>query len=119
VRELHPYDRHGCASRDTVPPTDARAGVRGAVSAAVEERAAPLSRRRPPVAAWLPIAVVVLLLLFGLLFYGEARYRSCIERAEAEFPAVPVSSFNQRATGPLKVSFVEERARALEECGRF
>jgi hypothetical protein len=85
----------------------------------VEERAAPVGRRRPPAAAWLPIVVVVLLLLFGLLFYGEARYRSCIARAEAEFPAVPVSSFNQRATGPLKVSFVEERARALDGCGRF
>jgi hypothetical protein len=24
-----------------------------------------------------------------------------------------------RATGPLKVSFVDERARALDDCGRF
>ena len=50
---------------------------------------------------------------------GDARYRNCIARAEAEFPAVPVSSFNQNATGPLKVSFVEERARALDGCGRL
>jgi hypothetical protein len=89
------------------------------VSAAVEERTAHVPRRRPPVAAWLPLAALVLAFLLGLLFYGEARYRSCIARAEAEFPAVPVSSFNQRATGPLKVSFVEERARALDACGRF
>jgi hypothetical protein len=72
-----------------------------------------------PRTAWLPIALLALLVLFGLLFYGEARYRSCIARAEAEFPAVSVSSFNQAGTGPLKVSFVAERARALEQCGRF
>jgi hypothetical protein len=89
------------------------------VSAAVDPRAETGVRRRAPVAPWVPLAALVLLLLFGLLFYGEARYRSCIARAEAEFPAVPVSSFNQRATGPLKVSFVEERARALDACGRF
>jgi hypothetical protein len=77
------------------------------------------ARRRLPRTAWLPLAVLALLVVFGLLFYGEARYRSCLARAEAEFPAVPVSSFNQAATGPLKVSFVAERARALERCGRF
>ena len=75
--------------------------------------------RYRPRAAWPPVALLVLLVLFGLLFYGEARYRSCIARAAAEFPAVPVSSFNQDDTGPLKVSFVAERASALDRCGRF
>ena len=85
----------------------------------MEQGSARVSSRRPPAAAWLPLAALLLAFLLGLLFYGEARYRSCIARAEAEFPAVPVSSFNQQGTGPLKVSFVEERARALDECGRF
>jgi hypothetical protein len=89
------------------------------VNAAVEQKSSPVRSRRPPVAAWLPLAALLLAFLLGLLFYGEARYRSCIARAEAEFPGVPVSSFNQRATGPLKVSYVEERARALDGCGRF
>jgi hypothetical protein len=75
--------------------------------------------RRRPRAAWLPLAVLALIVVFALLFYGEARYRSCFARAEAEFPAVPVSSSNQADTGPLKVSFVAERARALDRCGRF
>jgi hypothetical protein len=35
------------------------------------------------------------------------------------YPAVPVSAFNSRAAGPLKVSFTAERARALDSCGRF
>jgi hypothetical protein len=69
--------------------------------------------------AWVPVAVVVLIAVLGLLFYGEARYRSCIARAQAEFPAIPVSAFNQADTGPLKVSYVEERGRALDACGRL
>jgi hypothetical protein len=39
--------------------------------------------------------------------------------ADARYPAVAVSAFTGRATGPLKVSFVAERARALDDCGRF
>jgi hypothetical protein len=54
-----------------------------------------------------------------VLVVGESRYRSCIARAEARYPAVAVSAFTGRATGPLKVSFVDERARALDDCGRF
>lgn len=72
--------------------------------------------------SWATVAIVVAALivaLCALLFVGESRYRSCIARAEAEFPAVPVSSFTGEATGPLKVSFVNERAAALDECGRF
>jgi hypothetical protein len=86
----------------------------------VAEREAPAAPRgRARMLPWLPVAFLVLVFLIALLFYGEARYRSCIARAEAEFPAVAVSSFNQRDTGPLKVSYVDERARALEGCGRF
>ncbi len=64
------------------------------------------------------IAAVVVA-LSALLLVGESRYRSCIARAEAEFPAIPVSSFTGQATGPLKVSFVNERASALDDCGRW
>lgn len=89
------------------------------VSTAAQHAAPAAARGRSRLLPLLPVAVFVLVFLFALLFYGEARYRSCIARAEAEFPAVPVSSFNQRDTGPLKVSYVNDRARALEECGRF
>ena len=65
------------------------------------------------------VAAVVIVALCAVLLLGESRYRSCIDRAEARYPAVPVSSFTGRATGPLKVSFVDERARALDDCGRF
>jgi hypothetical protein len=61
----------------------------------------------------------IIVALSALLLVGESRYRSCIARAEAEFPAIPVSSFSGQATGPLKVSYVRERARALDDCGRW
>ena len=42
-----------------------------------------------------------------------------IAKAEAKFPAVAVSAFTGRGTGPVKVSFVRERAAAVDDCGRF
>jgi hypothetical protein len=65
------------------------------------------------------IVAVVLLVIAALLSVGEMRYRTCIEKAETEFPAVPVSAFSGRATGPVKVSFVKERADAVNDCGRL
>lgn len=63
--------------------------------------------------------VAVVVVLFAVLALGEMRYRSCLARAATEFPAIPVSAFSGRATGPLKVSYVQERAAALDECGRL
>jgi hypothetical protein len=65
------------------------------------------------------VVVALVVAVCAVMLVGESRYRSCIARAEAEFPAVPVSSFSGEVTGPLKVSYVEERARALGDCGRF
>jgi hypothetical protein len=31
-------------------------------------------------------------------------------------PAVPVSAFSGRETGPVKVSFIEERREAVDDC---
>lgn len=76
-------------------------------------------RRRLLTPVALALLAGLLVLVFATLFYGEARYRSCLQKAEAKYPAVPVSAFNTRATGPLKVSFTAERARALDRCGRF
>ena len=65
------------------------------------------------------IAAAAVVLFCALAFLGEARYRSCIARAQAEFPAIPVSALTGEETGPLKVSFVTERADALDDCGRW
>jgi hypothetical protein len=86
-------------------------------TAAREERLAGVSRVVGHDWRW-PAALLVAV-VFLALFYGEARYRSCIQRVEAQYPAVPVSAFNQRDTGALKVSYVAERNGALADCGRI
>jgi hypothetical protein len=80
--------------------------------------AAPPRSPRSPATIAVAVAAVVLIVC-AVMLVSESRYRSCIARAEAEFPAVPVSAFNGEQTGPLKVSFVAERARALDDCGRL
>jgi hypothetical protein len=65
------------------------------------------------------VVAVVVVVLAAILAVGEMRYQTCIKKAEAEFPAVPVSAFNGRTTGPVKVSFVKERADAVKGCGRL
>lgn len=60
--------------------------------------------------------VAIVCLLWGAM---ESHYRSCVMAAEARFPGVPVSALTTRETGPLKLSFVEERQRAVAACGRL
>ena len=50
---------------------------------------------------------------------GETSDRTCIEAAQARYPAVSVSAFVTRsraASGPLKLSFVKERQKAVDAC---
>lgn len=68
------------------------------------------------VAAAIATGVMALSLLLLAL---ESRYHSCVAAAEARYPAVAVSAFTTRSTGPVKVSFVEEREEAVEDCGRL
>lgn len=65
------------------------------------------------------VLAVLALLVCAVLGVVEARYRSCIAAAEARYPAVPVSAFTTEDTGPLKVSFVEERQEAVDACSRL
>ena len=50
---------------------------------------------------------------------GEAHYRGCVAEAAARYPPIAVSAFSGRQTGPLKVAYDEERASALDDCGRL
>jgi hypothetical protein len=71
---------------------------------------------RVGIAAMIAVALIVIALLWTA---SEMHYRACVEKAEAKFPAVPVSAFTGRATGPLKVSFVNERSKAVDDCGHL
>jgi hypothetical protein len=50
---------------------------------------------------------------------GETDQRNCIEAAQAKYPPVGVSAFvtgSKRDTGPIKLSFVNERQKAVDAC---
>ncbi len=63
------------------------------------------------------VVAAVLAALALLWMASQAHVASCVAKAEARYPATPVSAFSGRATGPLKVSFVKERTAAVEDCG--
>jgi hypothetical protein len=71
-------------------------------------------------AAWIATAVGLVLVVLSVVTLAlESRYRSCVAAAEARYPAVAVSAFNSRTTGPVKLSFVNERQDAVDDCGRL
>lgn len=50
---------------------------------------------------------------------NETGQRACIEAANAKYPPVGVSAFvtrDRRDTGPIKLSYVRERAREVDRC---
>ena len=50
---------------------------------------------------------------------GEAHFRGCVAEVSARYPPIAVSAFSTEQTGPLKVAYDKERAKALGDCGRF
>ena len=79
------------------------------------------SRARYPdrVVTIVVVASVILAALSLLWLAGETRYRGCIERVSARYAPIAVSAYNGQQTGPLKVAYDAERAKALEGCGRL
>lgn len=66
------------------------------------------------------ITIAVALVVLSIVWMAaESHFRSCIAEAEAKFPAVSVSAFSGRQTGPVRVSFVDERTAAVDKCSRF
>jgi hypothetical protein len=50
---------------------------------------------------------------------GATDERACVEAAQAKYPAIGVSAFvtrDRRDTGPIKLSFVTERQKAVDAC---
>jgi hypothetical protein len=75
---------------------------------------------RPSGLVAIAVVVTVALVVVSLVWIAsEQHYRSCIASAQARYPAVPVSAFNRKDVGPVKVSFVNERAKAVDDCHHF
>ncbi len=99
--------------------TEAHPGLRrsGGADVGMSNGAAITMRRgRTGIAIVLSVAVATLSLVW---MAGESHYKSCIAAANANFPAVPVSALSGTQTGPLKLSFTEERQAAVNKCHRF
>ena len=68
----------------------------------------------------LVIAVSAAVIAYALLkTAGATDERACIEAANAKYPPVGVSAFvtrDRRDTGPIKLSYVTERQRAVNAC---
>jgi hypothetical protein len=74
----------------------------------------------PPRIGGIGIVVAIVLVVVSIVVLAlESRYRSCVAAAQARYPAVAVSAFSTRTTGPVKVSFVRERQRAVDDCHRL
>jgi hypothetical protein len=65
--------------------------------------------------AAIALAVGALALLWSA---SEAHFRGCVEEASSRYPPIAVSAFSGEQTGPLKVAYDKERAKALDSCGR-
>ena len=72
-----------------------------------------------PAASIVKLVAIALVVISLLWTASEQHYRACVAKAEAKFPAIPISALTGRTTGPLKVSFVEERSRAVDGCSHF
>lgn len=69
-------------------------------------------------ASWV-LALGLLLVALALIWSAsEARFSGCVEETAARYPPIAVSAFSGEQTGPLKVAYDQERAQALDECGR-
>jgi hypothetical protein len=81
----------------------------------------PSTSRMPAITpvGWAAIAAAVVFAICMIWMAGESHYKSCVAGVNSKFPAVAVSAFNGRTTGPLKVSFTVERQKAVGDCGRF
>jgi hypothetical protein len=64
-------------------------------------------------------AIALVVGAFALLWSAsEAHFRGCVEETAARYPPIAVSAFSGDQTGPLKVAYDKERAKALDDCSR-
>lgn len=65
------------------------------------------------------MVAAIVVALAALWSASESHYRSCVLTAQARYPAVSVSALTTRDTGPLKLSFVSERQKAVKDCNHL
>ena len=58
--------------------------------------------------------IAIAVALFSLA--SQAKYGNCVAAQAAKYPAIGVSAFNTKSTGPIKVAYDAERRKAVEAC---
>ena len=60
---------------------------------------------------------VLVIIAISLWQVGSALDKqACVAKAVGQYPGVPVSAYTGKATGALKLSFINERLKALNSC---
>lgn len=68
---------------------------------------------------WVIAAAAAVVAALALVWMaGEAHFRGCVDEVAARYPPIAVSAFSRQQTGPLKVAYDAERAKALDGCTR-
>ena len=58
--------------------------------------------------------IAIAVALFSLA--SQVKYGNCVAAQSAKYPAIGVSAFNTKATGPIKVAYDAERRKAVNSC---
>ena len=50
---------------------------------------------------------------------SETHYGQCVAAQVGKYPAIGVSAFNTKSTGPIKLAYDTERRKAITDCKHF
>ncbi|MDQ8044811.1 MAG: hypothetical protein AAGC46_20600 [Solirubrobacteraceae bacterium] len=63
------------------------------------------------------VAIASIIAAFSLVRIASAdHYAACVNAQVAKYPAIGVSAFNTKTTGPIKVAYDAERRAAVNKC---
>lgn len=64
--------------------------------------------------------IIAIAAIFAAVSLGRIasadHYAACVNAQVAKYPAIGVSAFNTKTTGPIKVAYDVERRAAVEKC---
>ena len=62
-------------------------------------------------------ALALIAIAVGLFSVSsQMKYGNCVAAESAKYPAIGVSAFNTKTTGPIKVAYDAERRKAVDAC---
>ncbi len=79
------------------------------------------TKLRPPTPAQSGLVGIASMIAALSLFWmaTETHYGKCVDAQIGSYPAIGVSAFNTKTTGPIKLAYDQERRDAIGKCKRF